>query len=165
MALRTASISPYGGSTTSFRPDLMFSGSGISCSGSPSQSWKPLEAAGSFKSSFETSRMSPEALPILALLWPGSALAWPCPGLVLRWPGPSQTLPWPGSALHWPFPGLGWPGRALAWPSLTNFAASVIGPIFETFPQVIFPAPSHVHHRREETGIVENRLRSLTYPL
>ena len=40
MARGTQSIRPYGGRTAPFRPDLMFSGPGFSCSGSPKQALK-----------------------------------------------------------------------------------------------------------------------------
>ena len=57
VAPRTQSISSYGGRTAPFRPDLMFSGPGFSCSGSPKQAWKPPEAPGSLKSSFEAFKL------------------------------------------------------------------------------------------------------------
>ena len=84
----------------------MFSGPGISISGSPKQAWKPPEAPGSLKSSFEVFKMPPEAwtCPGLALAWP-----WPGPGLALAL---ALALAWPGLAR----PGLAWPD--LAWPAL-----------------------------------------------
>ena len=112
VATFSKSFNPYGGRTALFRPDLMFSGPGISCSGSPNQSQKPPEAPGSLKSSREAFKLPPEAWPGLA--WPCPALAWPCPGPALAWPCPALALPWPcpgrGLPGSWPAPG----GQGLA---------------------------------------------------
>ena len=49
---RTLSIRPYGGRTALFRPDLMFSGPGFSCSGNPKQAWKLPESPSTLEIQF-----------------------------------------------------------------------------------------------------------------
>ena len=79
MVPRTLSISSYGARTASFRPDLMFSGSRISSSGSLNQARKLPEALGSLKSSLDAFKMPLEAFQAALEAFQAASVPWQQP--------------------------------------------------------------------------------------